>query len=78
MRNLLELLWEEWKIIEQLIAVLSDELERIADADAGCSRLCILSIDDAALNIQPDPQLPLNFVLTGRSDEAVIRVSKES
>ena len=39
MRNLLELLWEEWKIVEQLIAVLSDELERIADADAGCSRI---------------------------------------
>jgi len=39
MRNLLELLWEEWKMVEQQIGVLSHELERIADADAGCSRI---------------------------------------
>lgn len=39
MRNLLELLWEEWKIAEQQIGVLSHELERIGDADAGCSRV---------------------------------------
>jgi transposase len=39
MRNLLGLLWEEWKMIEQQIGLLSHELERIADADAGCSRI---------------------------------------
>src|SRR5271155_5022907 len=39
MRNLLELLWKEWKMVEQQIEVLSHELERIADADAGCSRI---------------------------------------
>ena len=39
MRNLLELLWEEWKMVEQQIGVLSHELERIADADAGCNRI---------------------------------------
>jgi transposase len=39
MRNLLELLWAEWKMIEQQIEVLSLELERIADTDAGCSRI---------------------------------------
>jgi transposase len=38
-RNLLELLWQEWKMAEQQIGVLSHELERIADADAGCSRI---------------------------------------
>ena len=39
MRNLLELLWEEWKMVEQQIGVLSQELERIADTDAGCRRI---------------------------------------
>jgi transposase len=39
MRNLLELLWDEWKMVEQQIGVLSHELERIADTDAGCSRI---------------------------------------
>jgi transposase len=39
MRNLLELLWAEWKMVEQQIEVLSLELERIADTDAGCSRI---------------------------------------
>jgi transposase len=39
MRKLLELLWEEWKMVEQQIGSLSHELERIADADAGCSRI---------------------------------------
>jgi transposase len=37
MRNLLKLLGDEWKMVEQQIGVLSHELERIADADAGCS-----------------------------------------
>jgi len=39
MRNLLELLWDEWKMVEQQIEVLSQELKRIADTDAGCSRI---------------------------------------
>jgi len=39
MRNLLELLWDEWKMVEQQIGVLSHELDRIADSDAGCSRI---------------------------------------
>ena len=39
MRKLLELLWDEWKMVEQQIEVLSQKLKRIADTDAGCSRI---------------------------------------
>jgi transposase len=39
MRNLLELLWSEWKILEQQLDGLNDDLERIASADAACQRL---------------------------------------
>ena len=39
MRNLIDLLWKEWKMVEQQIEELSDELERIAAADAGCTRI---------------------------------------
>jgi transposase len=39
MRNLVDLLWGEWKTIEQQIEVLSLELERISAADAGCTRI---------------------------------------
>src|ERR1700689_2527535 len=39
MRNLLELLWSEWKILEQQLDGLNDDLERIASADAACRRL---------------------------------------
>jgi transposase len=39
MRNLLELLWDEWKMVEQQIEILSQKLQRIAATDAGCSRI---------------------------------------
>jgi transposase len=34
--------WEEWKMVEQQIGCLSHELERIADADAVCSRIQLI------------------------------------
>ncbi len=37
MRNLINTLWSEWKMIEQQIEELGDELERISAADAGCT-----------------------------------------
>ena len=39
MRNLIDLLWSEWKTVEQQIEVLRLELERISAADAGCTRI---------------------------------------
>ena len=39
MRNLIDLLWGEWKTVEQQIEVLRLELERISAADAGCTRI---------------------------------------
>src|SRR5271170_7276369 len=39
MRDLIALLWGEWKTVEQQIEVLSDELDRIASSDAGCVRI---------------------------------------
>lgn len=39
LRNLLELLWSEWKILEQQLDGLNDDPERIASADAACQRL---------------------------------------
>jgi transposase len=39
MRNLIDVLWAEWKTVEQQIKGLSDELQRIADSDAGCTRI---------------------------------------
>jgi len=39
MRNLINLLGDEWKTVEQQIEVLSLELERISAADAGCTRI---------------------------------------
>jgi transposase len=39
MRNLIDVLWGEWKSVEQQIKGLSDELERIASSDAGCTRI---------------------------------------
>src|SRR5271156_4943762 len=39
MRDLIALLWVEWKTVEQQIEVLSDELDRIASSDAGCCRI---------------------------------------
>jgi transposase len=37
MRNLINMLWGEWKLVEQQIEELSDELERISASDAGCT-----------------------------------------
>jgi len=39
MRNLIGGLWSEWKLVEQQIEELNDELERISAADAGCTRI---------------------------------------
>lgn len=39
MRNLINVLWSEWKLIEQQLEDLNDELERICAADAGCTRI---------------------------------------
>ena len=39
MRNLIDLLWKEWKTVEDQIEGLSLELERISAADPGCTRI---------------------------------------
>jgi transposase len=39
MRNLISGLWSEWKLVEQQIEDLNDELEGISAADAGCTRI---------------------------------------
>jgi transposase len=39
MRNLLALLWSEWKDLELQIEEMNDEVERIASSDAACMRL---------------------------------------
>jgi transposase len=39
MRNLINVLWDEWKIVDQQIEELGDELERISAADASCTRI---------------------------------------
>ena len=39
MLNLIGLLWDEWKTVEQQIDELTDRLEQIAASDAGCCRL---------------------------------------
>jgi len=38
-RNLIDLLWSEWKTVEGQIEGLSRGLERISAADAGCTRI---------------------------------------
>jgi transposase len=38
-RNLMGMLWDEWKVVEQQIEQLNLELERISAADAGCTRI---------------------------------------
>ena len=39
MRSLVDMLWDEWKLVEQQIEKLNLELERISAADAGCTRI---------------------------------------
>src|SRR5271156_1343911 len=39
MRNLIDMLWSEWKTVEQQIEELTTQLERISAADAGCTRI---------------------------------------
>ncbi len=39
MRNLLDLLWGEWKMLEQQLGGLNEQIEQIASADAACQRL---------------------------------------
>ncbi len=39
MRNLIGMLWEEWKTVEGQIDELTDRLEQIAASDAGCCRI---------------------------------------
>src|SRR6201996_3640498 len=39
MRNLIGILWDEWKTVEEQIDELTDRLEQIADGDAACRRI---------------------------------------
>ena len=39
MRNLIDTLWGEWKLVEQQIEELNEELGRISASDAGCTRI---------------------------------------
>jgi transposase len=39
MRNLVSLLWSEWKDLEQQIVTMNEEVEQIASADPACQRL---------------------------------------
>jgi transposase len=39
MRNLISMLWNEWKLVEEQIEELTTQLERISAADAGCTRI---------------------------------------
>jgi transposase len=39
MRNLLALLWDEWKDLELQIVAMNDEVEQIASSDPACTRL---------------------------------------
>src|SRR5258706_10551774 len=39
MRNLVAMLWSEWKDLELQIVQMNDEVERIASSDAACRRL---------------------------------------
>jgi transposase len=39
MRSLINMLWDEWKLVEEQIKKLDLERERISAADAGCTRI---------------------------------------
>ena len=39
MRSLINMLWDEWKLVEEQIKKLDLELERTSAADAGCTRI---------------------------------------
>ena len=39
MRNLVSLLWSEWKDLEQQIVTMNVEVEQIASSDPACQRL---------------------------------------
>ena len=39
MRNLVSLLWSEWKDLEQQIVAMNEEIEQIASSDPACQRL---------------------------------------
>jgi hypothetical protein len=39
MPNLIDMLWSEWKMVEQQVLELTQQLERISDADAGGTRI---------------------------------------
>jgi transposase len=39
MRNLVSLLWSEWKDLEHQIVAMNDEVEQIASSDPSCQRL---------------------------------------
>jgi transposase len=39
MRSLINMLWDEWKLVEEQIKKLDLELERISAADLGCTRI---------------------------------------
>lgn len=39
MRNMIDMLWEEWKTVQEQIDELTDRREQIADGDAACRRI---------------------------------------
>jgi transposase len=39
MRNLMDMLWDEWKVVEQTDRTVERGLERVSAADAGCTRI---------------------------------------
>jgi transposase len=48
MRNLVAMLWSEWKDLELQIVEMNDEVERIASSDDACRRLVVASIGNGA------------------------------
>jgi transposase len=68
MRNLIDVLWSEWKLVEQQIEELNDELERISAADAGCTR--IRKIPGIGPVVATPSSLPLATVLRSARGES--------
>jgi transposase len=46
MRNLVAMLWSEWKDLELQIVEMNDEVERIASSDDACIRLRRIPVSD--------------------------------
>ena len=56
MRNLIAILWSEWKDLELQIAEMNDEVERIASSDAACQRLRQILVSDRWLQLRSWPR----------------------